>query len=217
MNRKKVLLAILLLLFAVAVISSFFRMPRQKTADTMKYRPGSPAASRQTVAAVQVSPSDDTALRLDLLDKEPPRFAGYKRNLFKPVFHEELKTLPLPPPPPPRQRPLPQPASKGAAASQPTPQAEPTPVQRDMANFTFLGFLKNGTRKTIFLSSNKEIFLARKGDRLAGKYEVTSITDEALVITSLTGSGEIVIPLVENKPLAAPSHPKPTFQGESRR
>jgi hypothetical protein len=143
------------------------------------------------------------------LNQQKDRFTGYKRNIFKPIFHEEQKGLPVPPPPPPPKRQAPPLPIKEAPATMPVQQvAEPTPMQRDMAAFTFLGFLKKGDKKTIFLSSNKEIFLARKGDRLAGKYDVTTITDEALVITSQDGS-EIIIPLVENKPLAAPGQSRP--------
>jgi len=81
---------------------------------------------------------------------------------------------------------------------------EPTPMQREMATFTFLGFLKKDNRKTIFLSNDKEIFVVKKGDKISGKYDVTALTEEAITITSLESGGEIVIPLVENRPLAAP-------------
>lgn len=202
MNRKKLILTILILAFVAAATYSYIRMPRQKTVAELKFVPGMKATPR-----VSKTPqaTDDLRLRLDLLDQQSARFAGYKRNLFKPIFYEEQKSLPAPPPPPP---PKPQ-AIKPVAPPPPPPAAEqPTPLQRDMASFTFLGFLKKGEKKTIFLSSNKEIFLARKGDRLSGKYEVTNITDEALVITSLDG-GEIVIPLVENKPLSAPGRQTP--------
>jgi len=73
-----------------------------------------------------------------------------------------------------------------------------------MATFTFLGFLKKDNKKTIFLSNGKEIFVVKKGDKISGKYDVTSVTEEALTITSIQSGGEIVIPLVENRPLAAP-------------
>lgn len=203
MNRQKVLLALLLLLFCGAVVTSYFRMPEQKSVAQLKYAPGAVAEPR---AKGQPQTTGDDRLRLDLLDQQKDRFSGYKRNIFKPVFHEEQKALPvLPPPPPPKKLPLPPPAKPPTVATPtPPPVAQPTPIQRDMAAFTFLGFLKKGDRKTIFLSSNKEIFLARKGDRLAGKYDVSTITDEALVITSPDGA-EIVIPLVENRPLAAPA------------
>ena len=202
MNRKKVILAILLGLCAVSIVVSYFRMPKQKTVDALKFRPGSPAEPRSNT---QPKASDEVKLRLDLLDQQSPAFKGYRRNIFKPVFHEEIRALPLPPPPPPPQKPPPQPPVVPPKAPPATATApELTPVQRDMAAFTFLGFLKKGESKTIFLSSNKEIFLARKGDRLAGKYDVTNITEEALLITTQDG-GEIIIPLIENKPLAAPA------------
>jgi hypothetical protein len=201
MNRQKALLALLLVLFAVAAVTSYLRMPQQKSTATLKFTQGAVAAPKAN--SVLHTP-EEVRLRLDLLGQDNARFSGYKRNIFKPLFHEEQKGLPLPPPPPPPKRQAPPLASLKVPPPVSTPQvAEPTPVQRDMAAFTFLGFLKKGDRKTIFLSSNKEIFLAHKGDRLAGKYEVSTITDEALVITSPDGA-EIIIPLVENRPLAAP-------------
>lgn len=209
MNRKKLLLLVLLVAFAGTSVISYIRMPRQQTTATLKYKSGTAAAPRAAQPAKGPQGADDSRLHLELLDQQAGRFGGYKRNLFKPIFFEEQKVLPMPPPPP-QPRPLPVQPVKPATGTAPPPAAEPTPVQRDMANFTFLGFLKKGNSKTIFLSSNKEIFLARKGDKLAGKYEVANVTDEVLVINSLADGGEIVIPLLENKPLAAPAQSKGT-------
>jgi hypothetical protein len=209
MNRKKLILAVLAAGLVIAVITSYFRMPRQKSVDKLKFTTGSVAVPRQTTKPATGLETTEARIRFDLLDSLSQRFSGYRRNLFKPVFREEQKVIPLPPPPPPARQ------SASAQVKQPVvPPPEQmqmpatTPVQRDMANFTFLGFLKKGNQKTIFLSSNKEIFLARKGDKLAGKYEVSNITDDVLTITSLSEGGEIVIPLVENKPLAAPGRSK---------
>jgi hypothetical protein len=201
MNRQKALLALLLVLLVGVSVTSYFRMPQQKSVATLKFTTGAIATPKSKNV---LNTPEEVRLRLDLLEQNNARFVGYKRNIFKPLFHEEIKGLPLPPPPPPPKRQIPPVASlKVPPSAQPTAVAEPTPVQRDMAAFTFLGFLKKGDKKTIFLSSNKEIFLAHKGDRLAGKYDVSTITDEALVITSPDGA-EIIIPLVENKSLAAP-------------
>jgi hypothetical protein len=79
--------------------------------------------------------------------------------------------------------------------------AEPNLFQQEMAKITFLGFLKKGNQKTVFLSKDKDIFVVKKGDTIAGKYVVTSITDDALTINPTSGGGEVIIPLVENKPL----------------
>ena len=74
-----------------------------------------------------------------------------------------------------------------------------------MAQFTFLGFLEKDRHKTIFLAQGKDIFLVKKGERLAGKYEAVAITDEALTIRVIgEGNNEIIIPLFENQALKAP-------------
>lgn len=200
MNRQKLTLSVLLVLFACSLIYSFIRMPHQKRVEKLKYQQGmtaEPVRARQAVA-------DNTArVRLDLLDQGGGKARPGGRNIFRGNVTGEVKKsrIPLPPPPPPP------PKVEPPVAAAPPPQPvviEPTPLQRDMATFTFLGLLKKESRKTIFLSNGKEIFLVKKGDRIAGKYEVTALTDDALTISSLHGGGEILIPLVENKPLSAP-------------
>ena len=57
-------------------------------------------------------------------------------------------------------------------------------------------------QKTVFLSKNNEIFLAKKGTLLANRFKVTDLTDEAITIKSDVGSREIVIPLVEMRALS---------------
>ena len=200
MNRQKLILAVLLALFVCSLIYSFIRMPRQKRVEKLKYQQGMAVAPVRTKQAFL----DDTArVRLDLLDQVGRKAHLGGRNIFRGGLGGEVKKtkIPLPPPPPPPQKPeLPV-----VAVPPPQPAAlEPTALQRDMATFTFLGFLKKESRKTIFLSNGKEIFLVKKGDRIAGKYEVTSLTEDVLTISSLQDGGEILIPLVENRPLSAP-------------
>lgn len=210
MNRQKLILTVLLALLGVSLIYSFFRMPRQKRASTPASSPA-PAAKVAAVPRKAVSPPvaqqrvDERKLRLDLLDATPPPFAGFRRNIFQPIFREETKPSRLPLPAPPVRPALPKPPPPPPVAAPLPPAAPaPTPVQQEMARFTFLGFMKKDNQKTIFLSSSNEIFLVKKGDKIAGKYEVTNITDEALTIHVLADGSEIIIPLVENKPLSAP-------------
>jgi hypothetical protein len=188
------ILAILLVILAVAVVSSFLRQPPQHTVAKLKYTTGMKADTSRAAVRAQ----DEKKLRLDLLDKDQPRFSGFQRNIFRPIFTVEVKAplyplnagkpvLPVPPPPPP-----------------PPPYVEPPPAQKameDVARFTFLGFLQKDNRKIIFLSRDNEIILVRKGDKIAGKYEVASITNEALTINLPAGGEQIVIPLLENRTL----------------
>jgi len=180
-------------------------MPRQKTVDKLKYQPGMKASRVESKPA---KGNDTERVRLDLLDRAPGFAATGGKNIFQSLFTEEIVKVPvpLPPPPPP---PPPPPAKKTAPPPLPPVQAQAPPVVeppyiRDLANFTFLGFLKKDSLKKIFLTNGKEIFVVKKGDKIANKYDVTSLTEESLTITSLQDSGEIVIPLIENRPLNAP-------------
>lgn len=200
MNRQKLILFVLLGVLAIAAVVSYVRMPRQQTASQLRKAPEKGTSARKPAATAT---ADDRKLRLDLLECPPGRFAGFKRNIFRPIFRDETK---LPPPMPalPKPVPLPPPVPAPPVALPPPMPVAPQPPQvvRDMARFTFLGFLKKDNRKTIFLARDKEILLVRQGDKIAGSYEATTITDEALSIRSLADGSEMVIPLVENRPLA---------------
>lgn len=199
MNRQKAVLTALLLLFVCSVIYSFLRMPKQQTVAKLTYQPGMTA---QPGRPAQSRDADGSRVRLDLLEKGAGTLPSSGRNIFQSLFSVAAKkpSVPLPPPPPPPEKKL-EPPPRVAEIPK---VIEPTPLQREMATFTFLGFLKKENKKTIFLSNGKEIFVVKKGDKISGKYEVTSLTEEALTITSVQSGGEIVIPLVENRPLAAP-------------
>lgn len=198
MNRQRAILAALLLLFACSLVYSVLRMPRQQRVAKLTYQPGMTAKS---VKATGGSETDAGRIRLDLLERGPASLPSGGRNIFHSLFSGGPKKglIPLPSPPPPPEKIIEPPPA--AAAPQ---VAGPTPMQREIATFTFLGFLKKDNRKTIFLSNDKEIFVVKKGDKIAGKYDVTALTEEAITITSVSSGGEIVIPLVENRPLAAP-------------
>jgi len=169
-------------------------MPKQERVAKLIYQPGMTA---KPVKSVQSGESDVARVRLDLLEKGGGTLPSGGKNIFRALYDVGIKKtlIPLPPPPPPPP----------VKIFVPPPQViEPTPLQREMATFTFLGFLKKDNKKTIFLSNGKEIFVVKKGDKISGKYDVTAVTEEALTITSIESGGEVVIPLVENSPLAAP-------------
>jgi hypothetical protein len=211
MNRKKLALFILLIVLVIAVVWSFMSVPRQKTVSTLKYAPGQTQASVKTAAALSAANAakpaatsaaagDERVLRLDLLEREQSGFKGYRRNIFKPVFTDEIRLMKQravafkPPPMPPV-------AVQPPIVVPPPPVAQPETLQSTLARFVFLGYLKKDNRKTIFLSRDKDIILVRKGDRFAGRYEAKSVTDQALTIVATDSGEEIIIPLIENQPL----------------
>ena len=189
MNRQRLLLFCLLILFALSMVWSYARMPRQKSVSTLKYAPGKHLAP--ATGSGSVDWRRGSVLRLDLLDLENPDFKGYRRNIFKPVFVDEIKMA----------------KSRVAVVKHRyiPPPSPPVPVQSvitemsrpELAKFTFLGFVQKGKHKIVFLGRDKEIILVKQGDIFAGRYEASSITDLSLTIRVTDTREEIVIPLVE--------------------
>jgi hypothetical protein len=191
MNRQKMVLALLLVIFAVSLAYSLLHRPQQRTMDKLKYTPGLKADS----ARIPARSRDGNKLRLDLLDRELPRFSGFHRNIFRPFFSEEMRLSQL--------------AAKHVLPASPMPTAPPPPVVKspaeiameEVGQFTFLGYLQKGNSRTIFLSRDNEINLVKKGDKIAGKYEVAAISEEVLTINLLPGGEQVVIPLQQNRAL----------------
>ncbi len=195
MNRQRLILFILVILFGVAALWSYSAMPRPKTVSTPPPKSGQRAKPTVAIAAgTSVRDTDDgTRLKLNLLDTESAGFKGYRRNIFKPVFVDEFKIV----------------KQQAVAIKPPPPKVQVAPVEQvvilpetaPLARFTFLGFLKRGSVKTIFLAKDKEILLVKKGDKIAVRYEATDISDQALTLTVTDTGDEIVIPLIENRSL----------------
>lgn len=161
-----------------------------------------PAGKGAAPGSAAPAKGGQSQLHLALLEREQPRFTGFRRNIFAPIFQEEVKLPPFKPlPPPPRPVVLPPPPPPVAVAPA-LPQQEPADAiaAREMAKFTFLGFLQKG-EKTVFLSRDNDIFMAKKGSRLGPNYEVSALSDEALTIRSVADGRELVIPLQDHKPL----------------
>jgi hypothetical protein len=198
-------------ILAGSLAYSLLRSPKQERVASLTYAPGAVAKGARKGAAAPKAEAREGALNLALLDRELPRFSGYKRNIFSPIFRDEVKPppfKPLPPPPKPLKAPVPAPAP----APVPAPPAPPPPspeelarqaAEAELSRFTFLGFLKKDGQKTVFLSKNNEIFLAKKGSTLAGRFQISELTDDAITIRATAGGKELVIPLIENRALGA--------------
>jgi hypothetical protein len=198
MNRQRLILFILVVLFGIASLWSYSAMPRFKTVtpDHATAGPRTKPVVRTATTAPNTpvrNQDDGTRLKLSFIDSAPEGFKGYRRNLFKPIFGDELNIVRekriAPPPPPP-------------TVSAPVPPVIVQPQAPPLAHFTFLGFMKSGHAKTIFLAKEQDIVLVKKGDTIAGRYQATAITDQVLTLTTTDTREEIMIPLVENRALA---------------
>ncbi|QWV96272.1 type II secretion system protein PulP [Geomonas nitrogeniifigens] len=210
MNRQKLALFLLLVVLTGAIVYAVVRSPRQQQVATLKNQPGARATvlRKQSPAAPKAAaPSATGVVHLDQLQREMPAFGGFRRNIFSPLYKDESKqmALKLPPPPPPPKKlpPLPQPLP----TAQVTPPPPPPPTQEqlddaELGKFVFLGFLKKGAERTVFLSKGGEIFLAKKGGQVGPRFQVSNVTDDAITIKSIQTDRQLVIPLVENRALS---------------
>lgn len=198
MNRQKLLLTILAGILLLALGYAFWATPRQERISGGA--PRRPAVSAPAEGAKSSAAEDEMRVRLELLTREDGSSPDFKRNIFH-LQQPEPKPLPLPPPPPPL------PPSAGATTA-PLATEE---VQRELARFTFLGFLLKDGVKTIFLSANEEIFVVKKGDRFGNvrRFLVTELNSEKLTIRQDDDPRPIIVPLVEQAPLMEASGHSP--------
>jgi len=193
MKRKQLLLMGLVLVLILALIYAFWTNPRQERVASER---GSGTSER---GASNRATSDERKVRLDLLEEKVGAFKGIQRDLFGPLFPPP-KVVKRPPPPVVKPPPPPPPVIR-----------PPTPVEivrRDLARFTFMGYLRKQERWTIFLSAGSEIFLVQEGDRFGqnNQFHAVEITPEQLVIEQAS-QGRIVVPLVDKQPLVPSSLP----------
>ena len=181
MNRKKLILAGLLVVLIIAITTSYLRFPRQKNVDKLTFGPGStaPVNSRKQSKRLPLPVSGN--LRIDLLDAGVPAVT-VNRDIFKPIFVDEerlraetaMKKVKVVPPPPPTSKDI---------------------ARKQIAQFKSLGMLKRSGIQTVFLARGEEIMLVRLGDKPIPGYQIIGITDESLYLRSNEGDDEIRFPL----------------------
>lgn len=204
MNRQRLALAVLVGILILALAYAFWATPRQQRVAAPG---GAPSARTRPAPTPRVeAPGDEGRVRLDLLARDEQEFPGFKRDIFR---YPPVARPPAPKPPPPAPEPVPEPEPEPEPVLEPEPVV-PVEVQRELARFTFLGFLQKGGVKTIFLSSGGELFVVKQGDRFGKEraFHVIGLSAELLTIRQGDDPRSINIPLVEQAPLA-PAAPAP--------
>ena len=205
MNRKHMILAALLGVLALCMLYAYLATPRLEKAPPR-------SASKRTRSAVAKAPdklqSKVSQDRIDFtfLNAEEQEFPGAKRNVFRFVQRR------------------PQPAAvviEEPEIQEPPPVVIEEPmvpievVQQALAQFTFLGFLDKGGEKTVFLSSEGSLFLAKRGEQfgLDLEFTVEDISGDLLLVRPEGRDFLIDIPLIEQQKLqasvSAPAHLPP--------
>jgi hypothetical protein len=196
------ILAALLGVLALCMLYAYLATPRLEKAPPR-------SASKRTRSAVAKAPdklqSKVSQDRIDFtfLKVEGQEFPGAKRDVFRFVQRRPqptafvIKEPEIQAPPP-------------VVIEEPMVPIEV--VQQTLAQFTFLGFLDKGGEKTVFLSSEGSLFLAKRGERfgLDLVFTVEDISDDLLQVRTEGRDFLIDIPLIEQQKLqasvSAPAH-----------
>jgi hypothetical protein len=212
MNRKRVILAILLGTLVVCLLYAYFATPRLEKAP--------PRATSQRVSPEAGEPGDQQAktaserINFDFMTIEPQEFAGAQRDIFRFVQRRPVRAEPVAIAPPPV-----------VEVVQPAPPVMPIAVvQQALSQFTFLGFLDKEGEKTVFLSSGGKLFLVTSGESFGANNEflVADIQGNLLKVQHAGRADIVEIPLIEkqklNASVSAPARrtPAPGGAGQAR-
>ena len=205
MNRKRIMLAALLGVLAICMVYAYLASPRLEKA------PPRSASNRARPAVAKARDGQQTKLSQDHIDfaflkTEAEEFTGAKRDIFRFVQRRPQKTNVVP--------------RKPEVIAPPAVVSAPPPVpiegvQKSLSQFTFLGFLDKGGEKTVFLSSEGNLFLAKYGEKFGSDLEFTveNISGNLLKVRHSGREGLIEIPLIEQQKLSAsvsaPAHLPP--------
>ncbi len=188
------ILPILLVLLCLSVVYAIWMSPRQQTISAQQ-------AAVQPRVVVAAEGAGFPQLELERLDADPQPYPGARRDIFQ--FRQLRRAAPVQRGTAPKKV-LPPPEVKQPGAAISTQQ-----VTRELSRFTLLGFVETVVGKTVFLSSEGDVYVARAGQSFGRQQEflVEQIDDDQLVVSRVGGAERIEVPLVENEPLAVSSRP----------
>ncbi|MDT8423487.1 MAG: hypothetical protein RQ724_06915 [Desulfuromonadales bacterium] len=211
MTRSQRLMVIAVIIFILSLVYAWLETPRLEKAP--------PVLEKKVVRAENKSSAEVARLyagrlRVDLLTHKTGKYSGIKRDLFT----GKVAASAPPPPPPPEPEvvatPAPEPVADEVSAA---PVAEV--VRTQLAQFTFLGYLKKKFQKSVFLTAAGEIFIVKQGDRFGdqSRFEVQTITVDKMIISDHISGSFISVSLVEQAPLVPDEMPSATaLPGASR-
>ncbi len=137
----------------------------------------------------------------ELETESPPRLSRLKLELLdlpREPYSPETKSIfgvRPPPPPPPPVRPV--------EIARPAPPP-PDPFQEAAKQLRFVGFLQTGEGPTALISQGTDLHIVAVGETVAARFQVQSVTEEGVVLTSPDGDKHVRLVLKEAPPPGAP-------------
>lgn len=207
MNRKRILLAVLLGVLAISLFYAFFSTPRLEKASP---RGPERKASSTGPKAVNVADGEQQRIKFDFLADDTAQFPGARRDIFKYVRRQPVRTEPVT-----RSEPPPPPVAKPAVVRQEEQEDTDDTAAKPRSTFTYLGFLERNGEKIVFLSSSGKLFLAKRGEAFGVNQEfiVEDIFGNFLDVRPAGGGRVMSVPLIDQAKLrslvSAPAQREP--------
>ena len=169
MRGKVIILAALGLLWAVLFVM---------------HRPGQPPV--RATAQARIQPARTPAGRSGGLPRLKLETLALPRAPY-PTDEQDIFGTPPPPPPPPR------PLDAARPASPPPPP--PDPFLELIKQFRYVGFLRDGKAVTAFFVQGQQVLTVAVGEVVAGRFQVTEVGEDFVVLASPTGDKQARLPL----------------------
>lgn len=188
-NKKKNLLALLLLVFAIALIYRVTHPYKQPKVDALKYsgsgseRPAVKSSGKD--AGSSGSTVEESLVKLEMFLNPPVHNRDKKRDLFSGQMGMEPSGA----------------TSKGtngivqSSGADTARTVSENRVEDDLSSFRSFGYMERNGERILFIEKGKQIMLVRKGDRIEGKYLVKEITKNELTLTVIPGNESVHIDL----------------------
>jgi hypothetical protein len=119
-----------------------------------------------------------------------PRLKRELLHLPPPAYPPEVQDIFGTPPPPPRP-------AEATVTPPPAPAVPPPPdpFQEEAKRLRYVGYLEAGQKLMAFITQGPEVYTVEVGATISERFRVQAITEEAVLLSSLTGDKQARLPL----------------------
>lgn len=185
-DKKKIILGLLIFIFAVSLVYRVTHPYRQQKVDTLTYT-GAKSEARNKVNKTRdadTSTVEEPLVMLDMFFDPPVHSREQTRDLFSREGEvDEAVTKP---------------DKNGidqTIVDDAPPVDEENSVEDDLSGFRTFGYMEGGGERILFLEKGDQITLIRKGDLIGGKYIVEDITKDELALKVISSNEKVHIDL----------------------